>query len=739
MSAEDEFVKANLELLREMQLEGMDYEEYQAWQLKIKKVNDAYEAARAVERDEHADKEDRKRAKEVGDAIAKAAPAITKSVIGAIKAFSKGDGINGAAEIMDICASLAPLLSTFLSAAGPEGALIGAFFSVVGQILRCFGPKEESDVSKIEKYLDQLKGQTELESIKAVHDAVLTYAGTLMRESVDLQAVLAKPVRTHQEYLAFTLGLKKAIITLGDTNPHASVAQFETWKVLEYLKSPMNQDVALWPTVLGICCKTYADMVSSTMTMAAMANTDDMLARLHDVDPDTKSGLSEKDRGTTEDLLIDVLAYAGARKLEYEVCNARMLKALTGLTSVAQRWGFYGSIAGNDALMFLSGPKNVKNGSWNDVSDRNYYHDLALFADPGKTITQDRVSTDYDFKPAHHCFVLKSTSYAYPGSKHWVDHLWVQSDTLSVTSYDDVLDNFTPAFTDICVAGQTDSGLDVYAGTAEGTGAPGSVMHWTLNSKDNYTKGTLERVNWWPQTKHPVGTIQAVTAPVSVAGDPDLAAIPAGSHDLIIYASMRGSTDLYVNYGNHDHYLAGPPGWGPCTGVRVDQSYLWLYQPYGFAVISHASVLATLRGTRTEPRWLLFPSLGPDLLGEHLEKGDGAAHVSYNGNPVDAKPPLMGLLSLSPCEDETLLAAVVHRTIVSTPIPYQYTQYDVTDTWTIQTATYEIDPAKGTIGVGPWTQIPGQAQQVQKLAMPGWNLLSSLTVKLAPTKPATSP
>ena len=60
----------------------------------------------------------------------------------------------------------------------------------------------------------------------------------------------------------------------------------------------------------------------------------------------------------------------------------------------------------------------------------------------------------------------------------------------------------------------------------------------------------------------------------------------------MIYASMGDSTEIYVNTANQDHYVPGPPGWGPCTGITVDQTYLWLYQPFGFAVVSHASVLS---------------------------------------------------------------------------------------------------------------------------------------------------
>ena len=92
---------------------------------------------------------------------------------------------------------------------------------------------------------------------------------------------------------------------------------------------------------------------------------------------------------------------------------------------------------------------------------------------------------------------------------------------------------------------------------------------------------------------------------------------------------------------------------------------------------------------------------------------------------------MLGLLSLSPCSDGTLLAAVVHRDIVETPIPHQYRQFDITDTWTIQTATYEVDAEKGSVSVGSWTQIPGGALRVQKLPMPGYALLSNLMTNLA--------
>lgn len=129
---------------------------------------------------------------------------------------------------------------------------------------------------------------------------------------------------------------------------------------------------------------------------------------------------------------------------------------------------------------------------------------------------------------------------------------------------------------------------------------------------------------------------------------------------------MRESTQVYVNTGSKDHYIPVPAGWGHYTGVTVDQTFLWLYHTFGFAVVSHASVLSYLRGTQSAPRWMRYPSLPSDLLGQTSDL-DGMGHKDaqfiYNGFGVLARPPLHGLISLSPCEDGTLVAAVVHRTV----------------------------------------------------------------------------
>ena len=319
--------------------------------------------------------------------------------------------------------------------------------------------------------------------------------------------------------------------------------------MLEYLQNSDNQDVELWPAVLGVCCKTYADLVSSTMTITAMTHSDDLLARLDDLE---SPGLTMTDRhkGELETALLDLVAYGKARMTEYRSVNARTLRALRGVTKAAQGWGFHACIADNYALKFVTGPKKVTSGDWKDVSDRNYYHQVMLVEDSTQTITKGQVSSEYNFKPTHHCYVLKTTSSSYPGSHHWVDHLWVHADTMDVDHVRNVLDGFTPAFSGISASGQDDAGASVFAGTGAGTGAPGSITKFRLGSKDNFNTADLVRENWWPQTKGAVTSISAVTAPVSPSGDPDAAALPAGWGDTLIYASMKDSNEIYLNFGN---------------------------------------------------------------------------------------------------------------------------------------------------------------------------------------------
>src|SRR5579862_1971016 len=69
------------------------------------------------------------------ETLAKNLPDVSKGIIAAKEAFQKGDSITGAAEIMNICAAVAPIIGAFSATGGPAGMLVGAVFSVIGQII----------------------------------------------------------------------------------------------------------------------------------------------------------------------------------------------------------------------------------------------------------------------------------------------------------------------------------------------------------------------------------------------------------------------------------------------------------------------------------------------------------------------------------------------------------------------------------------------------------------------------
>jgi hypothetical protein len=84
---------------------------------------DTYEKEQARVEGLSKDDKRRKEFEKNTENLAKALPNITKSTLTAITAFQKDDPISGSAAIMDICASLAPLLGGLSAAGGPPGML----------------------------------------------------------------------------------------------------------------------------------------------------------------------------------------------------------------------------------------------------------------------------------------------------------------------------------------------------------------------------------------------------------------------------------------------------------------------------------------------------------------------------------------------------------------------------------------------------------------------------------------
>src|SRR4051794_15799340 len=127
--------------------------------------------------------------KDVGESIAKSLPSLVKGTMSAADAFKKGDYISGSAALMDICASVIPVFASLFDAGGPAGAVVGALFSVIGQILSYFAPKQPSLEDKIQKMLDHMQSESEIQSITAFGYSVASYTKTLRDKSAGVHTM----------------------------------------------------------------------------------------------------------------------------------------------------------------------------------------------------------------------------------------------------------------------------------------------------------------------------------------------------------------------------------------------------------------------------------------------------------------------------------------------------------------------------------------------------------------------
>lgn len=717
-TAQDALVTDQLDLLHNMQLAKMSPEEYLQWQRQIDDMRDRYRVARQREDDKALSKEEREYAGKVGESIAKALPVVSKGIITAQKAFAKGDYVTGAAAIMDICAAVAPVISSLLAAAGPEGMLVGALFSVIGQILSLFGPKEPSQIQQIETLLKDLANERQLETIQSVHLEFQNYAKDLFRQAQRLRLLLKRPLRNHNDYTEFYKALEATKIVIKEASPHGSIAMFETWTVINYLKNEVNQDVAKWPEVLGVLCQTYSDLVSATMTIPLIAYNDDMRQRLWDVHSDNpKRTLLDPDRELVETSLLKLQVYADVRKDEYETCNNTMLAALKAITPAARDRGLYVHLGDNNYLYGATGRK----GPWKTlgVSGGNLRTRFSI------TVPKGAVGS---LKPQYDLFVCK----AWLGGTLEVTHSWLDT-FMNATNEDKVSDQKFDDVWALPAPPPRKEGMSFVYAAHHGAGN-GSVQLLELDGK------SLVHGNWWPSTKSGVTTVRAVThPPFTLADDPDKGGLPPGSpllggvdhYNSLIYGALHASPEIYVDQSNTRCYVPSP--WGNYTGIEVDPYYLWVFRPDAFACATHASVISCIQGKRPSPRWMGYAMPG-EYLFDSYQTNIGGVPTPWETSRerqrehADKLPPFKGMVAFTACVDGTLIASTYKRRVYH-PDKQRYEAED-SGSPALRTSVYTIDLKAGKIDVEPWKQIAGAAYQLQKLPIPCWSLFEKLKANL---------
>src|SRR5215471_8696543 len=187
-------VNEQLQLLLLHTQSGMDPDQARALTDATTAIETKYQAALATLADKNASAADKKLAKDITDSINKNLPNFMKAGLSAASAFKSGDNMAGSAAIMDMCASGAAMIGSLSAAAGPYGAVFGAVFSMIGQLLTYFGPKQPSLAKQIIDAIRGLDADKELQGVRADGKSVEQYMETICRVKLSLPMLLKMPL-----------------------------------------------------------------------------------------------------------------------------------------------------------------------------------------------------------------------------------------------------------------------------------------------------------------------------------------------------------------------------------------------------------------------------------------------------------------------------------------------------------------------------------------------------------------
>jgi hypothetical protein len=702
--------EAHLKLLMSLPFEGMLTEDRDALREGINRIKGEYETALTLAK---TDKANEKYYKDLADAIAKSVPNITKGAIAASDAFRKGDYIGGSAAIMDICAAAIPVFASLFSAAGPEGALISALFAVIGQILAFFAPKQPSLKDLIEKMLDHLKSEEQIQNMKAVAHSIEVYTIDLRDKTAGVRGpggrksiaqILAMPLDNEKQADDFLVEMEALQFGLIRDQQKLDVPAFSTWEVAGYLERGENQSKEGWPEVLGYWCRAYTDLLTANMMLNCLADPKKLDQRISDTDEGNKAcPLPKLKKDHCNQALLNLKALAKDLRDAWKSNNTVALRVLKSVTQAARDRGLYIGIGGDQCLYIAVGRKGAT--TW--VYKRNTTYMTRLFINA----THEQSGS---FTPRYEVMVCGEAEV----HRHAVDpikgDLFDGVEVICHESYDrtkDVTVNFENC-RDVCwLPDDTDAkAARLYTVNGWGEDWGSSGRHWVHNYLVT-PDGNAARVNWRPETAIWVRDARALIHPAATApNDPDGPAMaeqnakPLGplvvQKQEIIYAGYYYSNVIWAGTQNVFVHVASP--WKEYAGIAVDPWFLWVYGPQGFACATHASVIRAMRGEIQSPRWITYAFKGEDF-----------AQAMPDSTPAqrEALAASYKTLSLHPCADGTLSISVWNP-------------------WAFWTANYEVDLKEQRINTASWVRHGDGLAQIQKMPIPCWKLYASLKQNL---------
>lgn len=695
------------------------------------------------------------------DTLAKNLPNVSKGIIAAKDAFQKGDNISGAAAIMDICAAFAPIIGAFTATGGPAGMLVGAVFSVIGQIIALFQPAKPSDVDKIKTILLSI----EAEGIKEKADANLVsirLAAQGMRDQakitsealkqfnfVQVVPVLAEAVTglmnfylggskaqigmmtstfTHNDALNFIGELKKEKMNIADFKLIDGPTVLQHWGVASWLQNTDRQDQNEWAEIFGTFCQAYADLLNGYVTLISFANGTDMQTAFAVVHPSNKKHWTydgaEDDRKGIEKALSNLNVNASKHLDDLVRCNETMSAILAKLTPVARKRGMF-VVRNSWDILPTSGPKAFKQGNWQGSLWASCSRFLITPPNEGLTTA----------KAQYHFWCLDTRGPS-------IGHERIDSESRTIVSGTNGYLGPADKVADIYVLPSPDDANANYIYCAHEEGAPAPhVGYLELFATDG--KQSFAKISWAPPVKAKLFQVRAVTPPAgTLPDDPDKDALPdivrggKNHYNSIIYGALRSSPEIYVGPANRGCYVPSP--WGTYAGVAVDPYYLWVFGTGGFACATHASVMKCIKDKEKNPsatpRWLMGPSLDYLLY-------DGNQYPGNREEKDGTIPPHPGLVDFCPADDGTLFISLTTRKIdrqLRTDFSGDHYYYRAIDGNSVYAAVYSTDFAAEAVRVAPyesnvsastpWQKLPqtNDIRELQKIGIFCWSLLEGL-------------
>lgn len=160
------------------------------------------------------------------------------------------------------------------------------------------------------------------------------------------------------------------------------IPAFATWKVAAYLERRDNQSQEGWSEVLGIWCRTYADLLTANMRLICLAAPKTLDRRISETQSGNPDGLLPlKTRDHCHMALLNLKAVASMVRAAWDNDKQEMLRIVRTLKPVARERGLYshlGELKNGYVLYVAPGTGKSEHLEWQYKSNTRWLSGMSI-------------------------------------------------------------------------------------------------------------------------------------------------------------------------------------------------------------------------------------------------------------------------------------------------------------------------------------------------------------------------